>query len=153
MLGRLTRLVFLGFLGVIAVLSLADRAPSGTRALMRRGRSVLAEGEQRFGVDWIDRSDVPLAFDTMGHIALWAIAGFLATLAFRRRVGPLFIVVSLSVLSAGIEVGQGLLSTTRRPEFGDLVANVFGSALGTAVALLVWAAIGMFGRLTRSLAP
>lgn len=153
MFGRLTRWALLGFLGLVAVLSFADRAPSGTRELLGRGRWVVARAEQRLGVDWVDRSDIPFAFDTMGHLALWAIAGFLATVAFERRVSPAFIALSLASLSAGIEIGQGVLSATRRPEVHDLVANVIGIGLGTAIALSVWTVVGLFGRLARSLRP
>lgn len=152
MSGRFLRpLLFFGFLATIGLLSLADRAPdlvkTGWTGVQEIGSSI----EQRVGVDVVDRSDIPLAFDTLGHLALWAVAGGLAYLAFGHRTSPWFLMVSLFTLSAGVEVGQRFLSATRKPDVVDLAANGVGIAFGLVVAMGVLSVTGLFGRLTNSL--
>ena len=141
---------------MVGVLSLADRAPRLVKATLRVGQSIGSRVEHRLGVDWLDRGDIPFAFDTIGHLVLWAIAAFLAYIAFgpgdrRGRTSTSFLVVALITLSAGVEVGQGLLSSSRHPEMLDLIANSVGVALGTLVAISVSAVIGLFGAVARSL--
>ncbi len=143
--------VFFGFLAVIGLLSMADRAPGlvkGAWGVVRRAGSRI---ERLVGLDLIDRGDVPFAFDTIGHLLLWSIAGFLAYGAFSRTRSPWFIGVMLLAMSAVVEVGQGVLSSTRRPEWSDLAANAVGVGFGVAVAVCAFTLIGLFGRLTRSL--
>ena len=107
--------------------------------------------ERIVGFDVVDRGDVPFAFDTIGHVALWAIAGALAYAAFGRSRPPVLIAAVLLAVSAAVEVGQGVLSSTRSPELMDVVANAVGLGIGLAAAVVTFAVIGLFGRLTRSL--
>lgn len=152
MSGRLLRpLLFFAFLIAIGLLSLADRAPGLVKDAWSIVRRLGSFGEGLLGVDVIDRGDIPLAFDTLGHLVLWSIAGVLAYTAFGRRTSASFLIVSLTTLSAGVEVGQGLLSSTRRPEFTDLIANGIGVTLGVLLALAVFSTIGLFGRFSSSL--
>jgi len=157
MVGRRFRsLLFFGFLLVVGVLSLADRAPGTVKGALRSVQSIGSRVERRVGVDWLDRGDIPFAFDTIGHLILWSVAAFLAYLAFgpgtrRGRTSTSFLVVSLVTLSAGVEVGQGLLSATRHPELLDLVANTVGIGFGVAIAAFASAVIGLIGSLGRSL--
>ncbi len=107
--------------------------------------------EGTLGFDVVDRADVPFAFDTIGHLGLWAIAGILAYIAFGQKRSLVLIAAVLVAISAAVEAGQGLLSSTRTPELMDLLANAVGVGVGLAVAVSTFAVIGLFGRLTRSL--
>jgi hypothetical protein len=152
MSGRhLRSLTFVAFLIGIGVLSLADRAPSATKAALGVGQRAGSFGERAIGLDLIDRGDVPFAFDTVGHLVLWAGAGILAYAAFGGRASASFIVISLITVSGGVELGQGWLSSTRRPELTDLIANGIGVVIGVVGASILWGGISLFGRLTRSL--
>ncbi len=152
MISRLLRsALFFGFLAVIGILSLADRAPGLVKGSWSVTQHVGSRLEQMLGFDVIDRGDVPFAFDTIGHLALWAIAGALAYAAFGRSRSLLLIAAVLVAISAAVEVGQGMLSSTRSPQLMDLLANTVGVGAGLAVAVSTFAVIGLFGRLTRSL--
>lgn len=152
MSGRLLRpFLFFGFLVAIGLLSLADRAPGLVKGVWLIVQRIGSFGERFLGVDLIDRGDIPLAFDTLGHLVLWGIAGVLAYSAFGRRTSASFLIVSLTTLSAGVEVGQGLLSSTRRPEITDLIANGVGVTLGVFLAFAVFSTIGLFGRISSNL--
>lgn len=149
---RFVRLfVFFGFLCAIGLLSLADRAPDLVKSIWSVVQRVGSFGERLVGLDLVDRGDIPFAFDTLGHLALWGIAGMLGYAAFRRRTSALFLIVSLTTLSAGVEVGQGLLSATRRPEVKDLIANGIGITAGVALAASVWWLSSLLARIPRSL--
>ena len=143
--------LFFGFLVVIALLSLADRAPGLVKGAWRVTQHIGSRIERMAGFDLIDRGDVPFAFDTIGHLILWAFAGFLAYAAFGRSRSLVALAVALVTASAAVEVGQGLLTSTRRPQVTDLLANAVGVSAGLAVAVLTFALISLFGRLTRSL--
>jgi len=152
MSGRFLRpLVFFGFLVAIGLLSFADRASGLVKGVWATVRRFGSFGERLFGLDVVDRGDIPLAFDTLGHLALWSIAGMLAYSAFGRRTTRSFLIVSLVTLSAGVEVGQGFLSSTRQPQLSDLAANGVGVAVGVSIASMVWWMTGLFGGKTRSL--
>ena len=75
----------------------------------------------------------------------------LAYAAFGRRTSPSFLIVSLTTLSAGVELGQGFLSSTRRPEVADLIANGVGITAGVLLAATVWWLTSLFGRMSRNL--
>jgi hypothetical protein len=152
MSGRFLRLLlFFGFLIAIGLLSLADRAPDMVKGLWSIIQRIGSFGEQFVGLDLVDRGDIPLAFDTLGHLALWSIAGMLAYAAFGQRTSRSFLIVSLITLSAGVELGQGFLSSTRHPEIADLIANGIGVTAGVLVAATVWWLTSLIGRLGRSL--
>lgn len=148
---RALRFMLFGFLGFIGLVSLADRAPGRIDRWLDAGQRLGSRGEQRLGIDLIDRGDIPFASETVGHLVLWAVATLLACGAFGRLSRLPVIAISLFALSAALEVGQGLLSSTRNPQVHDLVANTVGIAVGLAVAVSAWALAGLFGRLTRSL--
>lgn len=144
-------LLFFAFLAAVGVVSLADRAPGMVASAWQAVRRVGSFAEQTAGLDLIDRGDIPFAMDTIGHLVLWSIAGGLAYLAFGRRTSVGFLIVSLITLSAGVEVGQGLLSSTRHPEIRDLVANSVGVTFGVLSVAALFAVIGVFGRISSSL--
>lgn len=136
-----------GFSVVLGILSFADRAPGTTQAALRRVQDVGRKVENRSGLDVIDRGDVPLAFDTAGHLFLWFIAGVIGWWAFSRRTSPVFLALCLFTISAGVEVGQSYLSTSRSPDLLDLVANGAGILFGVSFAVMFGGAVGAFGRL------
>ena len=136
-------------MAVIGLLSMSDRAPHAIEAaldLVREGGRAI---ESRFGVDWVDLSDVPFGYDTVGHFGLWAAAGWLGYAAIGRRLGGFYLALCLFTMSAGIEIGQALLSSTRSPSASDLAANGVGIALGVLVGAI---AARMAGRPRRVLA-
>lgn len=145
--GRVLRpLVFFSFLMAIGLLSLADRAPDAVKSVWSIVQRIGSSAERVLGLDVIDRGDIPFAFDTLGHLILWSIAGALAFLAFGRRTSMGFLIVSLVTLSAGVELGQGFLSSTRRPELADLLANTVGVMAGVLCAALVLSTFAMVAK-------
>lgn len=152
MSGRFLRpLLFFGFLVAIGLLSFADRASDMVKGVWSIVQRIGSFGESLLGVDVVDRGDVPLAFDTLGHLTLWSIAGMLAYAAFGRRTSRSFLIVSLVTLSAGIEIGQRFLSSTRRPQVTDLIANTVGVTTGVLLAAFVFWLVSLFGGKSRSL--
>ena len=129
--------VFTAALLGVGLVSLADRAPDATRGLLRLGLLVGQRIERVAGIDWFDRTDVPLAWDTAGHIGLWATLGFLGYLAARPEGRPFTIAFLLFVLSASVELGQAFFSSTRESEMLDLAANGLGITVGVIAAVLV----------------
>jgi len=139
-----------GFAFVAVVLLWSDRAGSlvdfGVQFITRAGRRAEAD----LGLDLIDRSDIPLAFDQFGHLVLW-FAGMLLFGWVTRRFVPLRI-TALLVAGASVvsEAGQGWASTTRDVDPADAVANLAGVGLGfvalTVVFSLQLAAARVSGR-------
>ena len=129
--------LFSTFLIGVGLLSLADRAPGRVVDELRRVRAVGQRVEYRLGIDWVDRGDIPLAWDTAGHIVLWSVAAMLGFLALHGRVGVVVLALALLTLSAAVEVGQAFLSSSRSPELTDLMANGAGIALGIVMASIV----------------
>lgn len=127
-------LVLITFLGTVGLLSLADRAPRIARHWLRRSRDLGSRVEQRLGVDWVDRSDVPLAWDAAGHVVLWAVAAVLARLAVGHRWRTRTIAAALFALSGAAELAQAVFASTRSPEWSDLAANGAGIAIGVLLA-------------------
>lgn len=134
---RLRFLIATGFVAVVGVLSFADRAPRASRAILRRIQWLGQRVERRFGWDFVDRSDVPLAYDTAGHFAMWFLAAALGWWLLHHKTSPLVLGLGLVAVSAGIEVGQGFLSSTRTPDVQDLLANAIGVSVGLTLAVLV----------------
>ena len=57
---------------------------------------------------------------------------------FSGRRALAFAALGLVVLGIGIEIAQGLLTTTRAADPRDAVANTLGVALGMATVLTPW---------------
>lgn len=133
------------------MLSFADRAPGLSKVGLGWVRQIGQRIEMRSGYDFIDRSDVPFAYDTIGHMTLWFIAGLLCWWLFGRRSTPTFIAISLFAVSAGVEVAQGFLASTRTPDVVDLAANGVGIALGVFVGVTITMMAELFQRGVRSL--
>ncbi len=129
-----------------AALSLSDRAPSLVQGGLGSSRQFYHRVEGRAGVELLHRSDIPLAWETAGHLALWAVITALATLVVGRRRSLLAIVGAAVVVSTGVEVAQVLFSATRQAEWGDVVANAVGAMLGATAARTLDHATAGFGR-------
>jgi len=152
MSGRVLRpLLFFGFLSAIGLLSFADRASDTVKGAWGVVQRVGSFGERLIGLDVVDRGDIPLAFDTLGHLMLWGIAGMLAYAAFGRRTSRSFLIISLITLSAGFEIGQRFLSSTRTPQLTDLAANTVGVIMGVSLAAFGFWILSLFERKSRSL--
>ncbi len=121
------RLGFLGFAFLVAGLSFSDRAPGFTSA---RGLWFARSVEAQAGMDLISRGDIPFRFDAIGHFFMWSLAGLLGWFAIGRRDSGLFLIASLSAISAGVEFVQPILSSSRASSYQDLIANVLGITLG-----------------------
>ncbi len=121
----------------VAALSLSDRAPSLVEHGLWTGRDLYHRLEMRTGFDLLHRSDIPLAWETAGHIVLWAVVAGLATLALGRRRSIVPIVVVAVLASIGVEVAQVMWSATREAEWGDVVANTVGATAGATGARLL----------------
>ncbi len=130
-------LVFVGFLTALGLLSMADRAPGAVLGGLRWVRSRGQDIEAALGIDWIDLGDMPLAWDTAGHLVLWAGAGMLGYAAVGQRVGGARLAMALLILSGVVEVAQPLLSATRQLEVTDMVANGVGIFAGVITASLI----------------
>lgn len=124
------------FFAAVSAVSLGDRAPGLTQRVWRKVRSFGHEFEVRFNADIVDRSDVPFSYDTIGHFALYFVAGILTYLALRGRVGVITIIVLVTGFSGAIEIAQPLLSSTRNMQASDFIANTFGVVIGVGVAAI-----------------
>ncbi len=120
--------------------SAVGRAQRSARRLRRRGDDL----ETFLGVDVVDRSDLPFAFDTIGHASLWfVVAGLLLLMLAtgRPRNHPHLVrfwsAVGLVGLSAGIEVAQGVFTANRNAQWSDLAANIVGISMAFVLVTVV----------------
>ncbi|MBT8213500.1 MAG: hypothetical protein KJN71_10180 [Acidimicrobiia bacterium] len=127
--GILTAAFFAG----AAALSLSDRVGHRVRADYRFGLSVLSEFERLLAIDVVDRSDLPFKGETLGHAALWGVGMLLAGSVLRQKTALLPLAAVVLALSVSVEIGQGVLSSTRTPQVGDAIANLAGIAMATTV--------------------
>lgn len=122
-------------LGVVAVLwlSLTARGFGVVNDAADQAADVVRGVESTLDTNIIDRSDIPWAFDEVAHLVGWGtitlIAGFL--LRSRRSLGD--IAVGVFAASFGVEILQGVATTSRTMSAEDVSAN----ALGVMLALMV----------------
>lgn len=121
----------------VGVVSLSDRAPLITESLLYRGRAGYRRIERRSGHDFIDRTDIPFAWDVVAHFFLWGGVGFVAYWLARRRLNPLVVAAGLIAVSGAVEIAQVRLSSTRLAQTTDFAANATGVVLGVAAAFIV----------------
>lgn len=139
-----------GFVFTALVLLWSDRAGQlsshGAWFVTRIGR----RAEAIFGIDVIDRSDIPVAFDQLGHMALWFLGMVIFGWVGRRHV-PLWLTATLvagaSLLS---EAGQAFASTSRDTSITDAFANLAGVGLGVAALTTVLSVQVLFAAVSRS---
>ncbi|KDA04883.1 VanZ family protein [Microbacterium sp. CH12i] len=108
-------------LAVVAVLVLPVPYAGIVRGI---GQALTSTGISGFGTGWIE---------FVANVLMFAPLGFFLTLLFRH---PLVGTVVALVLSVTAEVVQ-IVIPSRQPSLRDIVANVFGAALGAFLAWLI----------------
>ena len=76
--------------------------------------------------------------DKVEHLLAYFVLAACVVQLFASRRALLAAAVGLVVLGIGIEIAQGLLTTTRAADPRDAVANTLGVVLGMATALTPW---------------
>ena len=76
--------------------------------------------------------------DKVEHLLAYFVLAACVVQLFASRRALLLAAVGLVVLGIGIEIAQGLLTTTRAADPRDAVANTLGVVLGMATALTPW---------------
>jgi len=117
-------------------LSFADRAPWAVERFLDAVLIAASQLEERLGVDWLDRSDVPLSYDLLGHMALWSAAAFVGWFSLNGRLRPLPFALGLILVSGVVEIGQAFLTRSRSTSVEDFAANIVGVAIGLMIAAL-----------------
>jgi hypothetical protein len=140
----------IGLVSVMAVLfnvaiMLSDRAP---RFLRRVFGDAVVRLSERIDADARIPADQLPETDAIVHIAVWAAATALVGLTIWTWRGLVLAALTMLALSAAVEVGQGVYSSTRKVEVDDAIANAAGVTLGVAAAALcylAWSAVAAIG--------
>ncbi len=75
------------------------------------------------------------ASDKLEHATAFALLAASAVQLFERWRALLFVALGLLALGIGIELAQGLFTTTRAMEAADVAADAIGIVVGLSVAL------------------
>ncbi len=134
-----------GLLGVAVVafnvaLMLSDRAPGFLRRLF--GDAVDRLSDRIDQAPRLPADQLPSS-DSIVHIAVWGAAMALVGLTVWSWRGLVVAAIGVLAVSAVVELGQGVYSSTRSVEFSDALANAMGVVAGTvaaALAYLAWSA-------------
>lgn len=128
-----------------ALLMLADRAPGLVKAVLGPSAERLwARVDARapgLGEQARARPDFVV------HVAVWAVITVLLALTIWTVWGVFAAAVLTFSASLALEVGQGVVTTSREVQASDVVANACGVALGSALALAVVVATWALARL------
>jgi len=121
--------------GFAALLMLADRAPGVLKTVFGSAAERLwARVDARApGLGEQARARP----DFIVHVAVWAVVTVLLALTIWTLWGVFAAAVLTFSLSLLLEVGQGVLTTSREVQASDVAANACGVALGSAAAALV----------------
>ena len=76
--------------------------------------------------------------DKVEHLLAYFFLAAVAVQLFAERRALWIVAIGLVALGIGIEVAQGLLTTTRAADPRDAVANTLGVLLGMATVLTPW---------------
>ena len=79
--------------------------------------------------------DLPPGSDKLEHLLGYAILAAAAVQVFATRAALLRAAIGLIALGVGIEIAQGMLTTSRAMDAWDAVANTLGVVAGTATVL------------------
>lgn len=122
-------------LGVIAVLwlSLSSRGFSVAGGAADQARIVVRGVESTLDTNIVDRSDIPWELDEVAHLVGWSSVTIVAGFFLRSRRALSDIAVGAFGASFGIEILQGVLTTSRRMQAEDVSANALGVMLGLMV--------------------
>jgi len=90
-----------------------------------------------YGQLWVaPEDDMPdLGWDKALHFTAYFGLALLATLAWERRMRPLWLFLGVAAMGGVMELIQLLVG--RDGEWGDVAANTLGAGLGTGLALLM----------------
>ena len=129
-----------------AMLMLSDRAPG---ALQRIGGDAVRRLFERIdlggrGADVLNDPRLP-EDDAVVHVAVWAIVAVLVGWALWSWIGLAVGAIAVFAGSIVIEALQGSLSTSREVEASDVMANLAGVVLGSAVAAACYLAYSALG--------
>ena len=84
--------------------------------------------------------DVPTppfpGFDKLEHMIGYAVLSAYAVLLFATGRARLLALAAVIAFGCGIEIAQGLFTTTREPDVLDALANAAGAVIGQGVGLL-----------------
>lgn len=135
------------FFIVAAILLLSDRSGSIIGDVREVVVNIGQRVEQTYGVDVVNRGDIPGTADQLGHAALWGAGMALVGWIVRRRVPVPITALFIAGVSLAFEVSQPMLSATRTFEPSDAAGNAAGIA-GAAVLLsaVLWSWRRLFGR-------
>ena len=134
----LAGLAGLGVLAANTLILLSDRAPG----LLRRLSDRVDRGTLRLAAAQVGPGrDVPEA-DFVLHVGMWGLATVLLGLAMGATWSRLATAGTVLAYSVGLEVAQGMYTSSRSPQRADVLANGVGVAAGLAVAValgfLLW---------------
>lgn len=124
--------VVLGPFGLIAVSLLWSNSRRVGSDVMELAIAAGQWIEQSTQIDVLDRGDIPVTFDQLGHIGVWMTATILAGVASGLR-WPGRIVAAVATLSLLSEILQPIVAPRRAFQASDVIANFTGVAVGTAV--------------------
>ena len=97
----------------------------------------------------VDRDDLPLSYDQLGHIGLWMTATVLIGVASGLR-SPARVVAAVAALSLATEIVQPLVAPRRLFELGDVIANFTGVLAGSTILLTLLVVSQLAGSLRRA---
>lgn len=115
---------------VVGVFSLSDSILGPLGHAMSGAADVIRTVADTTGIALGRRADLPVATDTLGHLAAWSVVGFAAAGVMTQPLHRINVLLGLLVVSALFEVGQRHLSWSRSAELSDLVANGVGLVVG-----------------------
>lgn len=75
-------------------------------------------------------------FDKVEHLSGYAVLSAYSVLLFATPRARLLAMAAVIAFGCGIEVAQGIFTTTREPDILDALANASGALLGQLMALL-----------------
>lgn len=75
-------------------------------------------------------------FDKLEHMAGYAVLSAYSVLLFATPRARMLAALAVVAFGCGIEVAQGVFTTTREPDLLDALANATGAVIGQALAFL-----------------
>lgn len=132
---RLAAVVVASLAGLVALLSFADGAPDAVRRGLRVAARAIARVQELLGIQLVDLGDLPFEWDIVGHFVLWAAVAVVGRWAFRHRVAAVSLGLGCFAASYLVEIGQSVLTVSRRPDLRDLGANALGIVVGLVFAV------------------
>lgn len=133
--------VLIGLVALVAAIFnvailVSDRAPGFLRRVFGDFARRLSDRlDSNARVEVIRDGGLPES-DAIVHIGMWAVATLLIALTIWTWRGLLLASIAAFAASVGLELAQGLLTTTRDVESRDMLANAVGVLVGAAAAVV-----------------